>query len=300
MRDGITSGRLIAAILLAILSPLLFAHSQTASPREQLRQYVADLQKSPDDQQLRERIIKLAQELKPAPAIPEEARRHYVKADALIHDAKSPEEAAPAVEEYNKALLEAPWWPDVYRDLGVALELAGRYDEAKKTLKLYLLSHPAEDESRKAQDEIYRIEAKEDSAARKQREVEAAKTRAASETAKQQSLEGTWVGAPGVGRERHCPGEPPARFSIARRAGGGELAVRLLSLCQPASLCLLQTQNIAGKNVKFVTADNRNTWVHKYDLTLSADGTMLTGPHQYYFKGEYMEYSPDDVFCRQE
>lgn len=167
--------RVITSIAIALVLGLLpvRVQAQSSTPREQLQQYVLDLQKNPSDNGLREKIIRLAQELKPAPAIPEEARRHYVKADALIHDAQSPQEAGAAIEEYSKALLEAPWWPEVYRDQGLALEVAGRYEDGKKALKLYLLSHPGEEESRKAQDEIYRIEAKEDSVARKQHEEEA-------------------------------------------------------------------------------------------------------------------------------
>lgn len=51
-----------------------------SSPREGLEQYVAKLQGSPIDDALREKIIKTANELKPPPAIPEEARRHFMKA----------------------------------------------------------------------------------------------------------------------------------------------------------------------------------------------------------------------------
>src|SRR5712671_3957919 len=98
----------VVLLVVLFVAPRL-AQAQSLTSREQLQQYVADLQKSPQDQQLREKIIKLAQELKPAPAIPEEARRHYVKADTLIEDAKSPQEATAAVEEYNKASLAAPW-----------------------------------------------------------------------------------------------------------------------------------------------------------------------------------------------
>jgi hypothetical protein len=214
------------------------AHAQTNNVRETLKQYVVDLQKNPDDQSLRERIIKLSQELKPAPAIPEEARRHYVKADALIHDAKSPQEAGVAVEEYNKALLEAPWWPDAYRDLGVALEVAGRYEDAKKALKLYLLSHPGEDESRKAQDEIYRIEAKEDSVARKQREEEAVARRKQQEEAdatqkaresaslSESLLGGTWkfVLETHFDDGRCCSDSGPPRFPVRFSKSGSTIS----------------------------------------------------------------------------
>lgn len=53
---------------------------EAASPSfEQLKQYVAELQKNPGDQELRENIITLALELKPPPAIPEEAERRLAR-----------------------------------------------------------------------------------------------------------------------------------------------------------------------------------------------------------------------------
>ena len=66
--------KLILAATL-FLSLLRVAHAQqgvekSASPREQLQQYVSELQKKPDDQALREKIIKLAVTLEPKPAIP--------------------------------------------------------------------------------------------------------------------------------------------------------------------------------------------------------------------------------------
>ena len=39
----------------------------SSNPREQLKQYVSDLQKSPDDQALREKIIKLVIDLEAQP-----------------------------------------------------------------------------------------------------------------------------------------------------------------------------------------------------------------------------------------
>ena len=57
-------------------APRAFAQDST-STADTLRQYVADLQKSPDDQELREKIrekiIKLALTLNPKPVVPDEA-----------------------------------------------------------------------------------------------------------------------------------------------------------------------------------------------------------------------------------
>jgi hypothetical protein len=155
-----------ALVMLSCFTILAVAQQPTTSPREQLKQYIGDLQKNPSDDALREKIIKLALTLGPEPAIPEEARRHFVKADTLARDAHAGDDFPPAINEYQQALALAPWWPDAYRDLAIIQETAGRYDDAKKNLHFYLLANPGEKESRAAQDEIYKIEAKQQESAK--------------------------------------------------------------------------------------------------------------------------------------
>jgi hypothetical protein len=84
------------------------AQTQPAAVQDTLKQYVADLQKKPDDQALREKIIKLALEMKPAPAIPEEAKRFMARGVAAVKDAKSADDFKDAVAEFEKAALAAP------------------------------------------------------------------------------------------------------------------------------------------------------------------------------------------------
>jgi len=151
--------RCLAAFLAAALI-VVFAsdmRAQTASPDNILKQYVADLQKNPNDYALREKIIRHVQTMKPAPAIPESARRHYVKGSTLYDDSKNPSESADASEEFRQSLLIAPWWGDAYMKMGLALESSKRYDEAIAALKLFIATNPKDDVMRKAQDEIYKI-----------------------------------------------------------------------------------------------------------------------------------------------
>jgi len=156
--------------------------AQTPNPQETLQQHVASLQNNPNDYALREKIIKLAQEMQPAPAIPEEARRHYVKARALSEDAKQPSDFADAAEEFQKALLIAPWWGEAYMLMGVTLEAAQRYDAAIAALKLSMATKPSAEVLRKTQDEIYKIEAKVEKAAKESSPAAmAAKTQQASD-----------------------------------------------------------------------------------------------------------------------
>ncbi|MBN2019236.1 MAG: hypothetical protein JW749_03315 [Sedimentisphaerales bacterium] len=140
--------------------------AQVGNPQETLKQYIAELQKDPNDNALREKIIKLALEMKPAPAIPEEARRHYVMALTLFEDANNIKDFNDSIEEFNKALLAAPWWPEANLKLAVALKAAQRYDEAIGALNLYISTNPGEKEARSAQDEIYILEAKQKKAAK--------------------------------------------------------------------------------------------------------------------------------------
>ena len=74
----------VAALLFAVAGTVF---AQTPAPQPTLTQAVAELQRNPADATLRERIIKLAAEMNPAPAVPEEARRHHVK--TLLADAKN-------------------------------------------------------------------------------------------------------------------------------------------------------------------------------------------------------------------
>ncbi len=71
---------------------------------------VEQLQKTPNDNALREKIIKLGAEIKPAPAIPEEARRSFVEGVTIVKSAKEPSSQKLAIESFNEALKIAPWW----------------------------------------------------------------------------------------------------------------------------------------------------------------------------------------------
>jgi len=154
-------------LLLLLLSATVQAQSgasagATNSARQKLKEYVQALQQTPDNNELRQKIVKLAATLKPLPVIPEEARRYYMKAVAIQKNAKTPEEAALAVSAYQQALLLAPWWADAYYNMSSALELAGRYPEAISALKLYLASNPKD--ARAVQDRIYGIEGEQERA----------------------------------------------------------------------------------------------------------------------------------------
>jgi tetratricopeptide (TPR) repeat protein len=150
----------LAALIILVLIFSIMSNARAQSPQQTLNQYVSDLQKNPNDNALREKIIKHVQTMTPSPAIPEEARRHYVMAQTLSKDSKKIEDYNASIDEFKSALLIAPWWPDANRELGIAFRGAQRYDDAIASLKLYIATNPGRDKARATQDEIYRIEAK--------------------------------------------------------------------------------------------------------------------------------------------
>jgi tetratricopeptide (TPR) repeat protein len=117
------------------------------------------------------KIIEFTSTMKSPPAIPDEATRDFVKAGTYMKDAKEVSDYKSAIDAFEKALYNAPWWGDAYYNLGVAFEAAGRYDDAMESMKLYLLTNPAtaaEDKKR-----IYAIEAKQEKAAKIESEMRA-------------------------------------------------------------------------------------------------------------------------------
>jgi hypothetical protein len=176
------------------------AAEQAGKLREALAHYVAALQSvsegSADDQRLRETIITLVQKLSPAPAIPEEARRFSVRAQIAIKEAKSTADFDEAAREFGKALRVAPWWPDGYFNQGVAWEKAGKYTEAIRSLKFYLLAAPGAADAEKIKEQIYALEYRQEKAqketATKRQEQEAKARVEAEKKAQASSLAGYW------------------------------------------------------------------------------------------------------------
>ena len=131
---------------------------QAGNLRTALTHYVAALQSATEgsskDQQLREKIIKLAQKIQPQPAVPDEVIRYEGRAEAAVRNAKTPKDYLDAAKEYQKALRVAPWVASYYFNLGVVLEKAGKPAEAIQNLKLYLLASPVAPDARDVKKKI--------------------------------------------------------------------------------------------------------------------------------------------------
>lgn len=151
--------RCFSLVLAIVLACAVSTHAQ--SPREQLQQLTIQLQQAPNDNALREKIIKLGAEINPAPAIPEEAKRRMVRGAAAFKSATSAEGYQDAAKEYEQAILAAPWYGDAYYNLGVAQDKAGNFKAALRSLKLALLTSPDSEEMKAL---IYEVEYRDEKA----------------------------------------------------------------------------------------------------------------------------------------
>jgi hypothetical protein len=132
---------------LVLLSGLLLANFAPAeTPSEQLQQMVGQLQQSPNDNALREKIIRLAPTLKPSPALPDAAVTFEGRAQFAFGSAKSEDDYLAAAREYEKAVAAAPWVPGYYTDLCTIYQKAGKFEDAKRHCGYYLsgLTDPAQ------------------------------------------------------------------------------------------------------------------------------------------------------------
>lgn len=162
------------------------------TPSVEFKQAVELFQKSSNDDALRERIIKLSRELKSAPAIPEDARRSFVRGNSALSDAKVQEDYARAQRRYEEALVIAPWWGDPYFNLAKAQELQKDFSGAVHSLKFFLLTSLSPDEARKTQDYLYVLEDKQEKIAREKAEQQAS-------AQKKRKLKGFWILFAGLG-----------------------------------------------------------------------------------------------------
>jgi hypothetical protein len=127
--------------------------------REELTGLLDSLRASPGERSVREKVIKLAKELRPAPVVPEEAERYLGRAQYAFKNAKSEADFISAAREYMKAVEAAPWVADYYYDLCVILESANRYKEAANACRFFIKAiEPQSDEAREARKKLGGLE----------------------------------------------------------------------------------------------------------------------------------------------
>jgi hypothetical protein len=146
------------ALLLSLGS---FVSAQPApSPRAEFKSSIDQLQKTPDDAALRKKIIKLARSVKPAPAVPEEARRFLARGAAAFESAKTDEDYKLAIPEFQNAANKAPWWGDAYFNLAKAQEKAGDLGGALANYRWCLAADPEGKDAESVRTTTYKLEFK--------------------------------------------------------------------------------------------------------------------------------------------
>lgn len=102
-----------------------------------------------------------------SPAIPEEARKYFVRGETLIKDPKAtPDDALQAATEFVEAARLAPAWPEARLNAALAFEITGDYANAIANLKLYQQFKLSETDARTVQDKLYALEVKQEKAAK--------------------------------------------------------------------------------------------------------------------------------------
>jgi hypothetical protein len=92
--------------------------------------------------------------------VSEEAKRHFDRGMAAADMAKSPNDYAAAIYEFEQAARLALDWPDVYCSLGKVQEIAGKCGDAAKSLRQYLRLAPDASDAEEIKSLINKLEYK--------------------------------------------------------------------------------------------------------------------------------------------
>jgi tetratricopeptide (TPR) repeat protein len=152
-----SSGKILSAIFILLLC-ISLSIAQAQTPQETLTQYISDLQKNPNDNALREKIIRFVQTMKQKPVMSSEAEKYEGRAEYAIKNAKNEADFFDAAKEYDKALLLAPWVSSYYFNQAIAYEKAGKPKEAKQSFEFYLLAAPDAQDARDVRKRIAGLE----------------------------------------------------------------------------------------------------------------------------------------------
>lgn len=171
MTSNVFSYKLLPDQQAAVDSKMSQAESLEKSddPDQALRLYITILRDLPPNapisvqDRVRERIAEVAAHLNPPPPVPGDAARHLAYAIAAIQDGKASGDPAKldyAVDQLDQVLKIAPWRPEPYYNLGVALGEQKHYEEAVRYMKLYLQAAPNAPDAAAVQQMIYQFEYK--------------------------------------------------------------------------------------------------------------------------------------------
>src|SRR6266403_1341445 len=122
--------RVMLALLWTVSTGAVSTGAFAQTSGAEFAQMLDILGKTPKDDALREQIVRAGRALKPAPAIPEEARRELIRGNAAVEEAAGPDDYARAAQHYQGAVDLAPWWGPAYMSLARAQELGQDYQYA--------------------------------------------------------------------------------------------------------------------------------------------------------------------------
>jgi ankyrin repeat protein len=182
------------------------------TPEEIFWSDVRWLGKYPNDRELRAKIITRAQQFIPPPEIPQEAHKALDKGAVLFRKAKDPSDFELSISSFKDAIRIAPWWPEAYYNLGLALGRAEKFDEAVEAMNLYLVSNPNESGAKGARQQLLEFEAGKELAQAKK--VAAAAKEAEKERAIRSLFQGRWL------HEYEDPSGNPGRSVLTFRLRG--------------------------------------------------------------------------------
>jgi len=104
--------------------------------------------------QIRKHVGQLMKTTPDLVSLPEEARKHVLRAEVLSAD----NNFTRAVAEYNEALKIAPFYPDTYKAMALTYEGLQAYNQAIKSMNAYLELCPDTPDSRALMDKIIKWE----------------------------------------------------------------------------------------------------------------------------------------------
>lgn len=237
-------------VMIVLVTYVVGAQAHAANPREELNQMMQQLQKTPNDNALRENIIKFARTVRPSPMLTEEAERRMVRGAAAFKSAKSPSDFGDAVREFELASLSAPWSGDVYYNLGLAQDKAGDHVSAARSLKLALLASPTSKETKNL---LYEVE------------YRAEKTQA--KQARQLDFEGDWV----------CPYIPQTKaIYIFRKEPGSQWVGSIEHWDSDGKIWKFPFDRVWLEGDRLLSESRGAIFTQRREYRIDPDGTRLT------------------------
>ncbi len=280
MKVKFALGLLISSVLslFFIISPAI-----ASSPKTQLKQYVSDLQNDPNNQELREKIIKFVLSMNTKPNLSDEFVIQKGKAFHAMKSAQNPEDFKNAANEFEKASLLAPWRADIYYNMGLADQAAGMADEAVQSFKLYLVAKPHANDRAAVLEKIGEVE----DAGEKKKKLE--------------SFEGEWcwdgdcdqyypliIGKDNSGNYFMKNGDNP---EVDKKYG-----------IKPEG-CKFYQIEVNGKNISYwntgssVVLDKSGNYAYVffYKAYLTDDGKLVNTGNDYYHDGKFISHNSASV-----